>query len=78
MARINRSKYNFTNLKVGDTLTVKAIDLHSMKVALNFFNNLHRVPEELMSREDIEQDKGYIKMNVVEEVNGIVTVKRIL
>lgn len=42
MARVNRSKYNFSKLEVGDTFEIPPIDLLSMKNSLRFYNNKHR------------------------------------
>lgn len=40
--RINRSKYNFSKLEVGDTFNIPPIDHLSMKNSLRFYNSKHR------------------------------------
>lgn len=40
--RINRSKYNFSQLNMGDSFTVDALDLYSMKNSLRFYNKQHK------------------------------------
>lgn len=42
MKRINRSKYNFSKLEMGENFMVDALDLYSMKNSLRFFNNKHK------------------------------------
>lgn len=42
MARINRSKYNFSKLEMGGSFTLKPLDLYSMKNSLRFYNNKHK------------------------------------
>lgn len=39
---MRRSKYNFPQLKVGDTFKVKPIDLNSMFNSLRFHNKFHK------------------------------------
>jgi len=39
--RINRSKYNFSQLQMGDSFMVDALDLYSMKNSLRFYNKQH-------------------------------------
>lgn len=40
--RINRSKYNFSKLDMGDTFFVQPLDLYSMKNSLRFYNKKHK------------------------------------
>lgn len=39
--RINRSKYNFSQLEVEGSFPIKPLDLYSMKNSLRFYNKEH-------------------------------------
>lgn len=41
MKNFRRTKYNFSNLNVGDEFTVAATDLYSMKNCARHFNKTH-------------------------------------
>lgn len=41
MKRINRSKYNFSKLAMGESFPIDGIDLVSMKNSLRFYNGKH-------------------------------------
>lgn len=57
MPRINRSKYNFSKLEIGDSFKVAPLDLYSMKNSLRYFNKMHSTS---ITVSDTEEKSGAI------------------
>lgn len=60
--RINRSKYGFSKLKVGDSFDIDPMDVYSMRNSLRFYNNNHGKSVEVSVPEQVDSETGKMKI----------------
>ena len=74
--RINRSKYNFSKLGMGGTMTISPLDLYSMKNSLRFYNKQHKQNIIVSTEEIVDPASNGVTEILVTRVPAKIKVKK--